>query len=263
MSSHQDQSVSSGIGAIIGILVLLAIVVAVFVKSLIGHVASVSSGPEVESPAAVEERIRPIGQVTAGDVAQAAAAPAAPRSGKEVFDAVCTACHSTGAAGAPKAGDKAAWAPRIEQGFDTLLSHAINGFKGMPARGGNPSVSDEEMKNAVGYLLEQVGAKAPAGGAAKPASKAEAAPAAGGEADLAKGQQVYQAACFACHGTGAAGAPLLGDKAAWGPRIAQGMDTLLTHATNGFKGMPPKGGRMDLSDGDVKDAIAYMVDQAK
>lgn len=82
-----------------------------------------------------------------------------------------------------------------------------------------------------------------------------------------EGQKTYQAACFACHGTGAAGAPKLGDKAAWKARIAQGMDTLNEHALKGFKGqtgfMPAKGGRADLSDAAVKAAVKYMVDQSK
>ena len=82
-----------------------------------------------------------------------------------------------------------------------------------------------------------------------------------------EGQTTYQQACFACHGTGAAGAPKLGDKAAWKSRIAKGMDTMNTHAIKGFKGktgfMPAKGGRSDLSDKAVKAAVKYMVDQSK
>lgn len=82
-----------------------------------------------------------------------------------------------------------------------------------------------------------------------------------------EGQKTYQGTCFACHGTGAAGAPKIGDKAAWKPRIAQGMATLQKHALHGYKGktgfMPAKGGRADLSDAAVKAAIKYMVDQSK
>lgn len=81
------------------------------------------------------------------------------------------------------------------------------------------------------------------------------------------GKQVYDMVCFACHAQGIAGAPKLGDKALWEPRIAKGMDTLVNNAINGFQGsagvMPPKGGRMDLSDDDVKAAVQYMVDQVK
>ena len=102
------------------------------------------------STEAIAERIAPVGQVyTAKDlegIATAAAAPAAassgPRDGETVFKGACFACHDTGAAGAPKRGDKAAWEPRIAQGFDTLRKHAIEGFTGkagmMPPRGPAP-----------------------------------------------------------------------------------------------------------------------------
>jgi cytochrome c5 len=94
---------------------------------------------------------------------------------------------------------------------------------------------------------------------------AAAAPAAAA-ADLA-GETVYNQACVACHGAGIAGAPKMGDKAAWAPRIAQGADTLNTHALQGFQGkggyMPPKGGRTDLSDQSVINAVEYMVAAAQ
>lgn len=77
------------------------------------------------------------------------------------------------------------------------------------------------------------------------------------------GKDVYDSKCFACHGTGAAGAPKLGDKAAWEPRIAKGMDTLMTHAKNGFNAMPPMGTCMDCSDDELKAAIEYMTSQAE
>jgi cytochrome c5 len=142
-----------------------------------------------ESREAVLERIRPIGtvvvtgaekqsvasgepdvKVAAGDAAQAEAAPAeepastgpaasAGIDGQAVYQRACFACHGTGAAGAPKLGDTGAWAPRIAKGKDTLVSHAINGFQGakgmMPPKGGNMSLSDEEVAAAVGYLMSQ------------------------------------------------------------------------------------------------------------
>ena len=80
------------------------------------------------------------------------------------------------------------------------------------------------------------------------------------------GPQVYNAACLACHGAGIAGAPVLGDAAAWAPRIAQGADLLKEHAINGYSGsagfMPAKGGRVDLSDQEVSDAVDYMVGES-
>jgi cytochrome c5 len=95
------------------------------------------------------------------------------------------------------------------------------------------------------------------------ASVAVAAPAA---APLS-GQQVYNVACFACHGPGIGGAPKTGDKAAWSARVAQGAATLRTHAIQGFQGaagfMPPKGGRVDLSDAEIIGAVDYMVAQSQ
>lgn len=80
------------------------------------------------------------------------------------------------------------------------------------------------------------------------------------------GPQVYNAACISCHGAGIAGAPVLGDAAAWAPRIAQGVDVLKEHAINGYTGsvgfMPAKGGRVDLSDREVGDAVDYMIDES-
>ena len=109
----------------------------------------------------IRERIAPVGQVClqgeeCGNAAPAAAETASgPRSGDEVYNAACTACHSTGAAGAPVVGNADAWAPRIEKGMDTLISHAINGFNAMPAKGGCGSCSDEEIQAAVEHMVAQ------------------------------------------------------------------------------------------------------------
>ena len=77
--------------------------------------------------------------------------------GAELFKKTCAMCHQTGVAGAPKLGDKADWGPRIAQGQDTLYKHAIEGFNGakgaMPAKGGNPSLSDDEMKVSVDFMV--------------------------------------------------------------------------------------------------------------
>lgn len=97
-----------------------------------------------------QARIQPVGQV---QVAAAPAAAAAPRTGQAVYAESCVACHGSGAAGAPKAGDKAAWAPRLAQGKDTLAQHALQGFKAMPAKGGCASCSDDEVRAAVEHLI--------------------------------------------------------------------------------------------------------------
>ena len=80
---------------------------------------------------------------------------------------------------------------------------------------------------------------------------------------MADGAETYKKACMACHATGVAESPKLGDKAAWGPRIAQGMDVLYTSVLKGKGAMPPKGGQMQLSDDVVKAAVDYMVAQSK
>jgi len=86
-------------------------------------------------------------------------------------------------------------------------------------------------------------------------------------ADLTAGKKTYDMACAACHSTGVAGSPKVGDKAAWTARIATGMKTMVDHANKGYQGkkgfMPAKGGRADLSDKAVADAVAYMVDKSK
>ena len=80
--------------------------------------------------------------------------------GKTIYDNLCHACHTAGVAGAPKLGDKANWGPRVAEGIDTLVKHAIEGYKGpdgnmMPAKGGNPALTDEQVKAAVHWIVDQ------------------------------------------------------------------------------------------------------------
>lgn len=107
---------------------------------------------------AVAERLAPEGDVALeSEVASAAPAPAAggePRSGEEIYNKACMSCHMTGAAGAPKMGDVAAWAPRLEQGMETVYKHAIEGIRGMPPRGLCMDCSDDEVKATVDYIVQ-------------------------------------------------------------------------------------------------------------
>lgn len=75
--------------------------------------------------------------------------------GKQVYNTVCVICHQQGVAGAPKLGDKASWAPRLAQGFPVLLEHALKGYKLMPARGGNGQLADEDVANALGFIVSE------------------------------------------------------------------------------------------------------------
>ena len=288
---QQDKSFMTVLTVVIGALVLLTALV--FIAARI--VATVSDNqPEGDARllAAVEDRIKPVGTVAvfdpnapAGAAATDAAAPAAAtaQSPEQIVTQVCAACHQAGVLNAPKIGAKEDWEPRMAQGLDTLVSHAVNGFTGMPANGGNPNLTEDDIRASTVWMLTESGidmgddapstepdpaqqepaAAEPAAADQEPA-KTEPEPAASSEgdsggADLAKGEQVYKTACFACHDTGAANAPKLGDKVAWASRIAQGMDTLVGHAINGINAMPPKGGAMQISDEDIGSSVAYMV----
>ena len=112
----------------------------------------------------MRRRIKPVGTIEIAEPQAAAATQAAsaasdqPVDGKSTYTAACFACHGTGAAGAPKVGDKAAWGDRLAKGIDTLKANAINGYTGesgvMPAKGGNPALSDEAVDAAVIYMIE-------------------------------------------------------------------------------------------------------------
>lgn len=112
----------------------------------------------------VAERIKPVGQVDVAaaetqrePVKIAVAASPSVRDGQQVYQATCVVCHDAGVAGAPKVGDKSEWAKRIAKGLDTLYASAVNGVQGtagaMPAKGGNPALSNAEVKAAVDYIV--------------------------------------------------------------------------------------------------------------
>lgn len=299
-------------------MVLVGLAVVGIMAFILSQIVTHNLAGDGDYSATQEARVAPLGEVNTGDApveltapaaAAAASSHAAPDAaestadagapsgdiGKATYDKVCFACHAQGIAGAPKYGDMAAWEARVDKGKDALYTSAINGFTGsngmMPAKGGNPALSEDEVKAAVDYMVAAVGGGSEDSAAATPAAAEEAAPAAGdaasdasapeeasaaaaaGEstetasADNAHGKEVYDSACFVCHTPGAAGAPKFGDAAAWAPRIEKGKDALYHSAINGFMGnagmMPPKGGRPDFSDEDVKAAVDYMVSNAK
>ena len=152
------------------VVAVLAFVAPVFL--IVATVQIITGGLNVDptslgfSEEAVAARLKPVGEVRLAGAAAAVAAPvvaaaqpaaaaAKPKSGQEVYQQVCAVCHGAGVAGAPKTADKAAWKPRIAQGVATLYTHAIGGIRMMPAKGGNPGLSDAEVKAAVDYLVAQ------------------------------------------------------------------------------------------------------------
>lgn len=256
MSQH-DKSFFTTLLAVMGFLVLLALVFYFIAQSVVS--GNGSDGENSQLTQVIEENIKPVGTVVVAGESGSAVAAAGPRSGADIYNGMCLACHGTGVAGAPKVGDKAAWAPRAKKGLDGLLSTATGGLNAMPPKGTCADCSAEELKAAIVHMLTETGievAGTEAGASAAPA----AAPAA---ATASSGKQVYDASCMACHATGAAGAPKLGDKGAWEPRIAQGMDTLVQHAINGIRAMPPRGACGTCSDDDLKAAVDYMVSESK
>jgi cytochrome c5 len=286
-SEHQSfiRTPKQLIGAVAGFFLVIVIGIILLVSFATNHPLA-GAGSEGQNPEAVAARVRPVADE--GFALKDMNAPKVLQNGQTVYTAVCAACHATGAAGAPKVGDAGAWSARIGQGYDTLVQHAVNGIRAMPAKGGNPDLDDIEVARAMVYMANQSGAKfkepeapapkvqaaaAPAAAAAATAAPVAAAtppaapaPAAAPATASAAGQTLYNATCVACHGAGIAGAPKVGDKAAWAPRIAQGNNVLYDHAIKGFQGkagvMPPKGGS-SAPDADVKAAVDYMVASAK
>jgi cytochrome c5 len=271
------------------------IVVIVLLAVYVNNTTRTGAGTDSLSEAAVAARTAPVAQVDIRD----ANAPRVYKTGEEVFKAVCTTCHTAGVAGAPKFGNAGDWAPRIAEGYDTLLHNALNGKGGMPARGGTSpdDYSDFEIARAVVYMANDGGAKfaepaQPAPGAAAGASAA--APASGAAAGAAStstdsaqaaaavaalanvpqaagtqsadasqaGKALYTQVCQACHAAGVLNAPKYGDKDAWAPRLKEPMDTVYNYALHGRGAMPPKGGS-NASDADVKAAVDYMVAAVK
>ena len=151
MSEHlEDGEVFKMLGLVVGGLAAFFVICIVIARLVSGSGdAGMSADKMVE--AATIERIKPFGEVNIG--AAPVAAPAGAVDAKSAYTASCFACHGTGAAGAPKTGDKAAWKKRIAQGMSTLVDHAINGFKGMPPKGGS-SLSDDAVEAVVKYMVK-------------------------------------------------------------------------------------------------------------
>lgn len=157
-------------------LILFLVLVAIGLFALAMHIYAGNPSPtNTDQTKVVDTRLAPVGGVYAGDTgraamlaAQEAAAQAAASQvayggttdGSVIFGNLCQSCHGTGAGGAPKLTDKAHWGPRLAEGVDTLVKHAIEGYTGssgmMPPRGGNPALTDEQVRATVEWMIEQV-----------------------------------------------------------------------------------------------------------
>jgi cytochrome c5 len=151
---------------------VVPIVVIVLLVTWVTGKPVAGAGSTAMTPEAIADRLRPVGSV----VLAGSSGPRALQTGQAVYTAYCTACHGAGIAGAPKTGDLAAWAPRIKQGYDLLVKHAVEGISSkpgvvMPAKGGNPALDSVEVARAVVFMVNQSGAnfKEPEAPAATPA----------------------------------------------------------------------------------------------
>ncbi|MBJ9591229.1 c-type cytochrome [Burkholderia seminalis] len=294
MSEAPHESPVKTPGQLIAVIIAsfaIPIILIVLFANYANHAFRSGAGTDALSDEQVAARIAPLAKVDVKD----ANAPRTYKTGEAVYKAVCVTCHGTGAAGAPKFGNKDDWAPRISQGFDTLLKTALAGKGAMPPRGGTSpdDVSDYEIARAIVYMANNDGANfpepaapaanaAPAAGAAASgadASNAQAAAAMAAIAAIPKagetpaaapasadaataGKALYTSTCQACHAAGVLGAPKFGSKEDWAPRLKDSMDTVYNYALHGKGAMPPKGGST-ASDADVKAAVDYMVNASK
>lgn len=335
--NKEDSAVARNIALVVGALIAIAVVAFLATKILVSGentgsqtiVADSKTGETrvLSTEEIVNERISRVGSVAVIDPSKAAAA--GPKSAEDVYKGVCGACHTSGVAGAPKIGDKAAWSTRLATGMDALTVSVVNGKGAMPPKGGGADLSEAEITSAIAYMLTESGLDAPEGVSATPdgaatvtastteavteavetttakvvagttvaiaavttavtkaadtaastvtetvavakeavvetkeavAEKAvEKVQQAAAAVDHSKGMAIYKDACFACHDSGVAGAPKIGDAAAWSARVGSGADVMYASAINGKGAMPPKGGRLNISDEDIKATVDYMI----
>lgn len=175
------------------------------------------------------------------------------KAGEAIYQKYCAGCHMSGGGGAPKFGDSGQWAPFLAAGMDKVYTNAIHGIDGMPPKGNCDACTDDQVKNAVDYIVNN---SKSATGANQPA-----APAAQSLTSLQKGKEVYTQVCSVCHADGQLGAPKLGDKEAWTPILQNSLDVLIERSIKGYKGHPLMGACYQCSDADIISAVKYMAQE--
>lgn len=268
MKQKQSKARGSALTTFIGGIVILLAVLFLLVKlATSGYYSDVADN----APTAVETRIMPVGNVTMGD-----GTPVGQRTGEQIFKKICIQCHAADSTvpNSPKITHSGEWAPRIAQGFATLIKHATDGLNAMPPRGGATDLTDDELARAIAYMANESGGNftaPPVGGdaAASDAATSDAASTPATGAVKADGKAVFDKLCFACHAANSTipFSPKITHSGDWAQRIKQGKETMFKHAIEGYtvpKGgvMPPKGGGIDLTDDEVKAAVVYMVNQS-
>lgn len=204
----------------------------------------------------------------AAEASEATAPARVAATGRSTYEIACASCHRTGVLNSPKVDDGAAWAARLAAGVAQLHASAINGKGGMPPKGANPNLSDDEVRAATDYMIALVRPRVAAVGKSAPTKAPESAarpraPRVAAAAESGKGRDVYQSNCSACHAAGVAGAPKLGDASAWSARLKAGTAAMVASALKGKGTMPAKGGNASLADADVQAAVDFMVAQAR
>jgi len=356
---QQDRAFMTVFGAVLGFLVLVTIFIIFLARTVVDEDATSQDSlrtermiQQLQKPGRVivsgtAEAEQEQAQLAGGTAAAAAGGEQAGVSGEQLYAQVCASCHDQGLLNAPKLGEADVWQPRYEQGMDTLVQHAIDGFNQMPPQGQAPGATEANIRESIVYMLEQshielatseqaveapaapeqvteapatqeqAAAEQPAQQAAtqeqaaaeQPAEQAATQEQAAAEQpaeqaiiqapapvqaaaasatnvstepppadltlpgdlalnlpaslDLTQGQQVYENVCRFCHLGNIPTAPKLGDTEAWAPRLAQGWEVLTGHVLNGYKGMPAKGGRTDLADEQILNALGYMLSNAQ
>ncbi len=172
--------------------------------------------------------------------------------GKGIYDTYCSGCHESGAGGAPKYGDSLSWTPVLKQGIEQVYTNAIQGKGGMPAKGTCLSCSDDEIKQAVDFMISSSkGGGEPSVATPRPKPLT-----------MEDGKRLYDANCAVCHNSGFKNAPKPGDIAAWKPIVDQGFLQIYGNVLTGRNGHPVRGACANCTDQDIKAATKYMLQQS-